>query len=215
MILPRNIACIMFDFDGVILDSADIKTEAFYEIYLPFGVEIAQMARNYHIEHQGINRKQKIRFLHKTFLNVDITDPDLENLSQSFSNLVYEKVLVCPFIEGALEFLKHLREKGILTFLLSATPDDELKRICKMRNIDNFFRALYGWPHEKKEVAERLLQSYDLKPQQVLFVGDSVSDYEVAYTLNLQFLGIASKKAEHPFCEKINVVSEFKNMSVL
>ena len=38
---------IIFDFDGVILDSLDCKTEAFYQMYLPHGEDVANQAADY------------------------------------------------------------------------------------------------------------------------------------------------------------------------
>ena len=51
----------IFDFDGVIVDSVDIKTEAFGEIYSNYGSSITEKVKNYHIENGGLSRYEKIR----------------------------------------------------------------------------------------------------------------------------------------------------------
>ena len=50
---------IFFDFDGVIADSVNVKTEAFEKIYLPYGKEIAEKVINHHRENGGMSRFEK------------------------------------------------------------------------------------------------------------------------------------------------------------
>ena len=46
---------IFFDFDGVIVDSVNIKTQVFYLMYLPYGEDIALKAKQHHIENGGVS----------------------------------------------------------------------------------------------------------------------------------------------------------------
>jgi beta-phosphoglucomutase-like phosphatase (HAD superfamily) len=45
--LPQNPKSYFLDFDGVVIESTDIKTNAFYEIYLTCGADIAEKARSF------------------------------------------------------------------------------------------------------------------------------------------------------------------------
>ena len=65
-----NLRAIIFDFDGVILDSNDVKTEAFYEMYIQYGESIAKKVVNHHKKNGGISRFQKFKLYHKKFLNI-------------------------------------------------------------------------------------------------------------------------------------------------
>ena len=47
---------IIFDFDGVILNSHNVKTQAFYDLFKKYGKEIAYKSKNYHLENTGISR---------------------------------------------------------------------------------------------------------------------------------------------------------------
>ena len=53
---------IIFDFDGVITDSVNIKKEAFAELYSKYGSRIQKKVVNHHLEHGGISRFDKIKY---------------------------------------------------------------------------------------------------------------------------------------------------------
>ena len=61
-------SALIFDFDGVILDSVSIKTEAFAELYLQYGKIIQNKVVQYHLKHGGISRYNKIKYFHSEFL---------------------------------------------------------------------------------------------------------------------------------------------------
>ncbi len=114
---------IFFDFDGVIVDSTRIKTEAFYELFLEHGEEKAQMAQTYHLQNEGVDRYAKINHICENILNQPHDQQKEERYAKQFSHLVFEKVLKCGFIPGALEFLNSLYKHKVPCFLLSATPE--------------------------------------------------------------------------------------------
>ena len=53
---------IIFDFDGVILDSVNIKTEAFYKLFEQYGSKIANQVVDYHIINGGMSRFKKFEY---------------------------------------------------------------------------------------------------------------------------------------------------------
>ena len=52
---------IIYDFDGVICDSVNVKTEAFAKIYSEYGHSIVSKVVDYHNLHGGISRYEKIQ----------------------------------------------------------------------------------------------------------------------------------------------------------
>ena len=84
---------IFFDFDGVILDSINCKTQAFEAMYTKYGQEIANQVKRYHLENGGVSRFEKFRHWHKKHLGIEITNEQLNTLSEEFSNLVVDQVI--------------------------------------------------------------------------------------------------------------------------
>ena len=82
-----------FDFDGVIVDSINIKTDAFAELYKPFGEEVISKVVSHHVSHGGMSRFEKFRYYHENFINKKISESEMMELAQKFSDLVVGKVL--------------------------------------------------------------------------------------------------------------------------
>jgi beta-phosphoglucomutase-like phosphatase (HAD superfamily) len=181
----KSIDAFFFDFDGVIIESTEIKTDAFYEVYLPFGNEVASFSRDYHLHNQGINRHLKFEKVKEKF-NLDI---DNDKLSEIYSECVFDKILSVPLVEGVISFLETLISMDRLCFLISATPHQELIDIVEKRLLSHYFNQVIGAPKSKVESGADLLSRFSLKAAKCLLIGDSKSDLESAIALNMPFLG--------------------------
>ena len=70
---------IIFDFDGVILNSVNVKTEAFKELYKQYGSAVVKKVEKYHLENGGISRFEKFKYYHKNFLNIDLNSVEMRS----------------------------------------------------------------------------------------------------------------------------------------
>ena len=98
---------IIFDFDGVISESVDVKTKAFSKIYSCYGKDIVEKVVSHHMSHGGMSRYKKFKYYHKEFLDRELNKEDLINISDKFSQLVLQKVIDAPYVPGALNFIKN------------------------------------------------------------------------------------------------------------
>jgi len=190
---------VFFDFDGVIVDSVNIKTEAFGEMFRPFGADTENKVVDYHIKHLGVSRYEKFRIWHKEYLGQEIDQDKINELSEVFSSLVLNKVLNASFIKGAVEALDNLLNNQIPMFVVSGTPEDELRHIVYCRQIDKYFAGVYGSPLTKPEIVKRIIEEYKYDPAHCLFIGDAMADYQAAKQYDLKFLGIIAEDKENIF----------------
>ena len=126
------IKAIIFDYDGTIADSVDIKTQAFAELYKPYGIDIADKVVKYHLSHGGVSRFDKFKYFHKEFLNIELSEFEIQNLAKKFSKLVIFEVVNAPYITGSLEFITN-NYKVFDMFISTATPTDEIHKILKRK----------------------------------------------------------------------------------
>ncbi len=178
---------IIFDFDGVICESVNIKTEAFYEMYLPEGKEIALKVKEHHLANGGMSRFDKFSYYEKVFLKRDLSEERMQKLSEVFSRLVKKKVIEAPFVEGAYGFLEKHADK-YKCFIVSATPMEEMKEIAEKKNIDQYFDGIFGSPKNKIEWGKYILDTYSINADETLFIGDAMNDYTAAKANKMQFL---------------------------
>lgn len=181
------IRAVVFDFDGVILESADVKTDAFVELYAAHGVEVVERVREHHLANLGISRFKKFAWIADNVLCKPLLDGESEALGERFSELAFAKVLACPFVPGARETLEALVGR-LPMFVASGTPQGELDLIVERREIVSHFRAVHGSPTEKTHVVRQLMAREHLAANEVLFVGDGMSDYNAAREVGVEFL---------------------------
>jgi phosphoglycolate phosphatase-like HAD superfamily hydrolase len=201
-ILPKSVEAIFLDFDGVVVESADVKTQAFYALYQPYGKIIAHKAMQYHIDNQGVNRYEKFHAIHRKFLNKMCSPEEADKLSDLFSKIVFQQIVEVPFVPGIIDFLKKMKLESIPVFLLSATPHDELHEIARIKNIHSYFSKIFGSPTTKIVAGNQIIQDFNFNPDKILFVGDSVSDLKAAEALQVNFIGRVHSNYSNPFGNK-------------
>lgn len=178
---------IITDFDGTIVESVEIKTEAFREL---FGVYPDRLERimAYHLSHNGISRFVKFKHIYEEILGIPFDDELRQRVGRRFSEVVFRRVVGCPFVRGAEEFLRRFSSR-VPMYLVSASPEDELTRVVAARGLAAHFRGVYGSPETKPDHVRRILAREATAPGEALYVGDSVEDYRVARSLGIPFIG--------------------------
>ncbi len=191
------IKAIIFDFDGVILDSVNVKTKAFEKLFSQYGDVIKNKVREHHLLNGGISRYDKFKYYYKNFLNTDIDDNKLKSLGEKFSKLVYDDVCKSEFIEGASDLLKYVSDK-YKTFICTGTPINEIRSILQYRNLNIFFDDVFGSPKSKEEIINEILKKYNLNKNEVLFLGDTMTDFNAAKKTKIKFIGIKNPETQFP-----------------
>jgi phosphoglycolate phosphatase-like HAD superfamily hydrolase len=182
---------VIFDFDGVIVESVDIKTEAFRELFKEYPEHVDEIVA-YHLENGGMSRYKKFSYIYDKILDQPLDDEHSQKLGVTFSKIVLQKMLVCPFVNGAIKCLDLLSRNNIMLFIASGTPEDELRYIVQMRGLSGYFNGVYGTPSTKSKIITTIMKVHGLHNTEVIFVGDSINDYEGA------------KKTKVPFIARIN-----------
>jgi len=190
---------VFFDFDGVILDSVDVKTEAFAEMFRHYGAKVEQAVVDYHLANGGVSRFKKFEYYYEHILKRPITSKKLEALGVEFNRLAMTGVMEAPFIDGAMETLKQLRKDGIPAFVVSGTPDVEIRVIVEKRNLSLYFTEVHGSPREKHDIVRDIARRYGYTLGECLFIGDAMTDYDAAQGCGTRFLGIVKEGELSPF----------------
>ena len=182
-----TLRAIVFDFDGVILESADVKTEAFVELYAAHGPEVVAQVRAHHLANLGLSRFKKFEWISENVFGTSLTESARTALGERFSDLALARVLDAPFVPGAVAALDALAVQFPL-FVASGTPDDELKLIVDRRGLTSRFREVHGTPAEKPQILRDVMARHGLTPNEVLFVGDGLTDHKAAAATGVHFL---------------------------
>lgn len=192
-----TLQAIFFDFDGVLADSVDVKTDAFAALYAEHGEDVVRRVVAFHLQHGGVSRFEKIRHYETVLLGRPAGEERVRALAGRFSDLVEQAVVRSPWIVGARDCLERLHGRVPL-YVVSGTPEDELRRIVAARGMADYFAGVYGSPRGKAEILAEILARHGYAPAACVMVGDAMTDHTAARTAGVPFVGVAPDGAS-PF----------------
>lgn len=190
---------IIFDFDGVICESVDAKTEAFRKLFQGCPEHLDKIIQ-FHIVNGGMSRYEKFKVIYRDFLKVKLTEEEARRLGQRFTEYSYDSVVNSAFVKGAHEFLNKYY-KRLPLFVVSGTPQEEMISVIMKRKLNHFFQGAYGSPQSKSALIMKILSKGNFDADKVVFVGDSINDYIGADQAGVRFIGRVRPKHPNPFVD--------------
>lgn len=182
--MPR---AIIFDLDGVLLESTEAKTLAFRTLFESYPDHLRDIVA-YHESHGGISRFEKFRHIYAEILGEPLSAERFATLCTRYSELALSAVLTVPMVHGAAEFLQEFH-RHMLLFIVSGTPSEELQDILDLRGLTPYVQKAFGSPGSKSEIVATILSEWSLASSDVLLVGDSDADLEAAERNGIRFIG--------------------------
>jgi phosphoglycolate phosphatase-like HAD superfamily hydrolase len=196
---------IIFDFDGTIIESVGIKDRAFETLFGEYPDKLEEIMK-YHLSHNATIRFEKFRYITEHILRQKYDEDVAGKLSRRFSELVFKRLIDCPYVPGAIEFLDHFR-KLLPLYLVSVSPEDELDKILTARDLKKYFKKVYPSSWKKSDGIEVILQKENLFSKEALFIGDSSEDYQSARSARVSFIGRDSGKSFQGV--RVNIFKDF------
>ncbi len=197
---------IIFDFDGVIINSHKIKSLAFFYIFRVYGKTIGLRARKYHLDNIGKSRYLKFKHIIKNIQKSKITQKKLHYLDKKFDNFLQKKLKKMTPSKNLILFLKNKKNKRKM-FISTGTPKNKIIKILKEKNLIKYFSKVYGSPKSKNNHIKEIKKN----GERTLFIGDSFEDYQAAKFSNVEFiLKINSENVNLRKKIKLNKINSFK-----
>ncbi len=187
---------LIFDCDGVVLDSNRVKTEAFRAAALPWGADAAEALVAHHVANGGVSRYAKFTHFRERILPDYVPGavpgrdgPDLQALLTAYAESVREGLMTCAVAEGLAEL--HAAAPDARWMIVSGGDQNELREIFDARGLDyHFYGGIFGSPDTKITIIARERLSGNIKMPAV-FLGDSIYDHQVATDAGLDFVFIS------------------------
>lgn len=197
----------IFDCDGVLLHSNDIKSSAFYRVAQQFGDKPARIFLEYHKNAGGLTRFQKFEYLQTQILGLPIDQKQMDGWIEHYASLCHTGLLGCATVPGARNLVETLNSKK--TYVVSGGEQTQLREILRQKDFDQF-DGIFGSPQSKSEI----LASLDVEFP-AIYVGDAMYDYEVATERGLDFMfvsGYSDISEEHFATKDCYIVEDFTHL---
>ena len=208
---------IVFDCDGVVLNSNKTKVNAYYTVAKRMGGTDAQAQAlvEHHIAKGSFPRNGKIEYYFNHILNQPLTSELMQKYMQTFDDVLDTTLMECEVALG-LEALKKATPHA-RWMLLSGGDQAELRRIFPRRNLDHYFEAgIFGGPDQKEHVLAREIANGNIELP-ALFLGDSKYDHQASVGAGLDFVFLSEwteVKDWQDYCAKHTILTR-KNLEEL
>lgn len=188
--MAGTIKCLVFDCDGVLLDSVPVKTRAFARLAEPYGEEARDRFIMYHARHGGVSRYRKFAWFFEEVLHREITPGESDAWGKKFAEYALEEVRSCHMIAGAEAVLKAWCGR-LPMYVCSGAPLAELELILRERGLARYFNGVYGSPPAKAELLQTIVSLHkNLAPEEFVMVGDAITDADAAEAAGTQFYAV-------------------------
>ena len=184
---------LIWDFDGVIKDSVELKGEIFRKLFEDQKIDIKNKIYKHHNVNGGLSRFKKLQ-KYLDWSSYENTITNLNLFAKQFSDLLVKEVINANYIEGVENYLRrnHSRQKF---FLVTATPEEEILKITNefmndpmMLEIFEYFKIIIGYPRTKEEGFKLIFNESGIDNPDFVVIGDSLSEYNAAKKYSLKFV---------------------------
>ncbi len=213
MLFLGRFKTVIFDFDGVILDSARLKTAAFAEVYCAEHPDRISKVVSYQEEHGGIGRQQKFEYFEREVFGRPGDSETVDRLCQRFARIIDEAMLDCAFIPGAPEVLARL-ENVVPMHVVSGMPDKDLHQVIDRRGLSRYFRTISGSPKSKYTEFLQIMEMEGSEASECLAVGDSLTEFHAARRIGMPFLAIVATDVIDRFPDDVRKSTDLRDFEI-
>lgn len=187
MINFSGYSSILWDFDGVLMDSMPTRDLGFEKVLSSYPRHEVEQLLTFHRQNGGLSRYVKFRYFFEQIRSESITEEKVLALSAEFSKVMRKELLNEKLlIQDSIGFVKRHHGKFRM-HIVSGSDGNELRYLCETLGLAQYFVSIHGSPTPKKELVGQLLDAYNLDPRDAVFIGDSTNDYDAAHLHKIDF----------------------------
>lgn len=184
------IKVIIFDFDGVIVDSNTIKRNAFLQLFPKEDRHVQKIIHELVDFEPESSRYEKLQ---KTFTRMGKPAGEIpklvEEYSRKYNTIIQKEITESGLMRGVKKTLSELCQNYSL-YINTGTPRESIEQTIDTLGISHFFKGVYARPENKEENIHNILMKENALPKQAVVVGDGPSDLQSAQVTGCRFIGL-------------------------
>jgi HAD superfamily hydrolase (TIGR01549 family) len=195
----------VFDFDGVIIDSTEVKIDEYRNLFSQFTKNETTLNGiiNIYKNSVGIPREITLKKVFKEALGKTISNQEVENLSLDYSKQIFRRLEAIEPLKGFLEYLAI--HQGLNKHIISGAPNSDVSHLVKKLNLSKYFKSIKGGPLNKKNELINIRKREKINAQDIVYFGDQKNDYIAAKSAGVGFIGInAGSNLDKLECKKFS-----------
>jgi len=183
------IKAVIFDIDGTLVDSVDLHAQAWKEAFKHFGKDIPYQQMRHQIG-KGGDQLMPVFFTHE---ELDEFGKRMEKVrSDLFKREFLPRVRPFPRVR---ELFQRIKQDGKKIALASSAKDEEIDIYKKLLHIEDLLEAEVSADDAEKskphpDIFQAALERLDVRPAEVIAVGDTPYDADAAGRLRIKTIGM-------------------------
>lgn len=180
---------ILWDFDGVILDSMKIKGDGFVELFKDYDKQFLKKIEEYHYANGGISRFEKIKYFFNDIIKKEISEDEVLKLADQFAGIINKNIFNSSnLIVDSVSYIKKNHNKYNF-HIVSGAEHNELNKLCKCFELNKYFISINGSPTKKEVLVKEVLAKFNYKNDETILIGDAITDYNASKFNDIIFYG--------------------------
>ena len=180
---------ILWDFDGVIINSDKVRVEGFVQTLKHFPQNQLDLLLAFHSKNGGLSRYVKFRYFFEKIRKEEVDEQTILEYAKIFSSIMKSLLIDRNLlINQTMEFIQRNYKKFAM-HIVSGSDENELRFLCKALEIDHYFKSISGSPTPKNDLVKYLIDNDIVIASESFLIGDSINDFEAAEINHLDFMG--------------------------
>jgi HAD superfamily hydrolase (TIGR01509 family) len=207
MTLPAQIKCIIFDMDGVIIDSEEIHKKAYFETFEAVGVPVSEELYKTFTGSSTLNAFQKL--VHHFQLDISPEDLVLDKRKRYVN--YFENDPTLHLVSGVEDLIKKAHQKGLTLILASSSAMENIERVFNRFQLQAYFTAKISGadlkaskPHP--EIFEKAAMMSGISKQNCVIIEDSDNGIDAANSAGIFVFGYKNPLAADQTLEKADLI---------
>ena len=201
---------ILFDFDGVIMDSMELKLDSYCHALerFMFSREDIKALQNLYT---GLSRHKVLVLIYEKLSGKSITGSIRTELYDRFADHDERSRSLMSPVPGTMPFLEAVHSR-FYTAIVTGTPDDVIERTVAFHKLGSYFDAVCGSPRSKQEIVEELIAGQNINRDKFILIGDGKTDQDAAEACDIRFVGLSRGAASFEPDQAWKVVSSLLDL---
>lgn len=192
---------LLWDFDGVLMDSMPVRDEGFRKVLEKYPADEVMKLMDFHRKNGGLSRYVKFRYFFEEIRREAISESEVMALAADFSKIMMELLINAELlINDSLDFVKE-HYQALPMHIVSGSDGKELNEICRRLDIAKYFVSIHGSPTPKKQLVQQVIENNGYQKTEIALIGDSINDYDAAIANDIEFIGYNNIELhnKHPY----------------
>ena len=181
---------VMWDWNGTILDDLKANYDTINKLLSDRNLPPMESLEQY----RDLFGFPVIHFYEK--IGFDLENEKFQDVARDYVREYYNRFFECDIFPEAENVLRYVLSAGREQLIVSATEQESLLKQVEEFGIDHLFTEILGmsdiYARSKVELAQRWMKENGVSPRDVLFIGDTTHDAEVADSIGCTCVLVSS-----------------------